>query len=64
MREVQVSVEEDAFDSDEDISPSEVSTTTITCVQQTCKEEDLATIKNVKTQQKESQSLTKKYTPP
>ena len=37
---------------------------TITYVQQTCKEEDLATIKKVNTQEKKSQPLTKKYTPP
>ena len=63
-KQVQLLGEEDTSDFDKDTSPSNVLIATITCVQQTCKEKDLVTIKKFNTQQKEVQPLTKKYTPP
>ena len=44
-KEVEVSREEDTSDFDADTSSSEVSVTTVTCIQQACKKEELETLK-------------------
>ena len=51
-KEVHVSVEKDTSNFDANTSSSDVSITTITCIQQTCKDKDLETLKKVNTQQK------------
>ena len=62
-KEVEVSREDDTSDS-EDTNSSKVPVVKVTCIQQSCKKEELETPKIDHNQQKERKSFTERYIPP